>query len=272
MRRLLVVTLILLAGAAGALHHYGRMLWPDPRGARVTRFSLTSRLLHQRLEEIVVTPRGGGAGRPVVVLLHGRSGHPDNFLDDQWFAELARLGKRAPDLILVSGGNHSYYHDRADGPWGRYVMEEAIPAGIARLHADPRRVAIGGISMGGFGALDLALEHPHRFCAVGAHSAALWRTGAETPAGAFDDATDFARHDVLALAGARRRPLGRARVWIDAGDDDPFFHAGRALAGILRAHGQHVQFHTAPGGHEHGYWWAHEPAYLAFYASALAHC
>lgn len=272
MRTALTSVLALLAVGAAVTLHYRRLLFPDPRGAHVTRFALRSRLLGRTVHEIVVAPRGGGSGRPVLVLLHGRNGHPQDFLNDQWFKELAALGRRAPDLVLVDGGNHSYFHDRADGPWGRYVLQEAIPAGIARVHGDAQRVAIGGISMGGFGALDLALEHPGRFCAVGGHSAALWRSGGETPAGAFDDAADFERHDVLALARARRRPLGRARVWIDAGRDDPFFSADRELAGILRARGQPVQFHSGSGGHSHSYWWPREPAYLAFYAAALHEC
>jgi S-formylglutathione hydrolase FrmB len=271
-RKLLIVLLALLALAGALVFHYRRQLFPDPRGAQVIRFELRSRLLHRTVREIVVAPRGGGRNRPVLVLLHGRGGSPADFLNDQWYRELAALGPRAPDLVLVSGGDHSYFHDRRDGPWGRYVLEEAIPAAIARVHGDSRRVAIGGISMGGFGALDLALEHPGRFCAVGGHSAALWRSGGETPPGAFDDAADFRRHDVLALAGARRRPLGAAHVWIDAGRADPFFEADRELAATLRRAGQPVEFHTGAGGHEHSYWWAHEPSYLAFYAAALARC
>jgi hypothetical protein len=58
--------------------------------------------------------------------------------------------------------------------------------------------------MGGFGALDLARLAPSRFCAVGAHSAALWFSGGETPAGAFDAAADFERHDLIRFAGERR--------------------------------------------------------------------
>lgn len=272
MPRIVLVLAAVTTCVAALLLHYRRLLWPDPRGAHVTRFALGSRLLHRTLHEIVVAPRGGAGGRPVLVLLHGRNGRPADFLNDQWYKELAALGPRAPGLVLVDGGDHSYFHDRADGPWGRYVLEEAIPAGIARLRGDRTRVAIGGISMGGFGALDLALEHPGRFCAVGGHSAALWRTGAETPAGAFDDEGDFSRHDVLHLAAARRRPLGRARVWLDAGRDDPFFSADRELASILRARGQPVQFHSGRGGHEHGYWWPREPRYLDFYSAALAAC
>jgi S-formylglutathione hydrolase FrmB len=52
-----------------------------------------------------------------------------------------------------------------------------IPEVVKRFGADGRRVAIGGISMGGFGAYDIARLNPGRFCAVAGHSPALWRTG-----------------------------------------------------------------------------------------------
>ena len=108
-----------------------------------------------------------------------------------------KLGPRAPDIVFPYGGADSYWHDRADGAWASYVTREVIPQALARLHADPRRIAIGGISMGGFGALDIARLHPGRFCAAGGHSAALFTSGALSAAGAFDDAADFARHDVI---------------------------------------------------------------------------
>jgi hypothetical protein len=66
-RRVLAVILLgLLVAGAGAAFHYRRLLWPDPRGAHVTRFRIQSRLLHRSVQEIVVSPRGGGRGRPVL--------------------------------------------------------------------------------------------------------------------------------------------------------------------------------------------------------------
>jgi S-formylglutathione hydrolase FrmB len=226
--------------------------------------SVESRLVGRSLEQIVIAP---APGRPLLVLLHGRSSSAAKLLDLGLEKELARLGKHAPAVVLVDGGDHSYYHDRADGRWGAYVIREAIPAAIRASKADGARVAIGGISMGGFGALDLARLYPSRFCAVGGHSAALWRKGGETPAGAFDDAADFARHDLFA------DPLRPGtRVWLDVGRDDPFHDAGVAYASLLRRNGADVQLHVWPGDHSSGYWRRHLRAYLAFYVDALAHC
>jgi S-formylglutathione hydrolase FrmB len=212
------------------------------KGAKVSHFTLHSRLLHRSLGEILVTPGSGGRGRPLLVWLHGRNAPPSSSLSDPFFAALHALGDRAPDVLLANGGDHSYWHDRRDGRWATYVLREAIPAALARSGANPRRVAIGGISMGGFGALDLARIAPRRFCAVGGHSAALWFQGGDTPQGAFDDAADFVRNDVLAFA--RGHSPYRVPVWLDVGTQDPFRQADTALARELRGDGAQLTFHV----------------------------
>jgi enterochelin esterase-like enzyme len=120
--------------------------------------------------------------------------------------------------------------------------------------------------MGGFGALDLARLAPRRFCAVGAHSAALWSRGAETPAGAFDDEEDFARHDLLRFA--RTKTLLPRKVWIDVGREDPFLQADMTLARELRDHGTRVRLAVHGGGHSG--WSGRMGEYLRFYAAACA--
>src|SRR4051812_30394007 len=269
MRRLVILGLVVaLLGIAGRLAQRPA----DPLGARVTRVAVHSRLLQRDLHLIVVAPRGGGRGRPVLVLLHGRSSHPSDFLSADLFRLLRDLGSRAPDLALLDGGDHSYYHDRADGPWGRAILEEELPVALARLRADTRRVAISGFSMGGFGALDLALHHPGHFCAAGSQDGALWADGSETPSGAFDDAADFGRNDVLRAARARRRPFGSTRVWISIGRDDPFYAADRELARVLQAQRQPSRYVETAGGHAWSTVWKSAPEAFRFFATALAAC
>ena len=239
--------------------------YDSTRGATVTRFTLHSSLVHRDLHEILVTPPGDRR-RPLLVFLHGRGSAADSNLRQPLFNALHDLGPRAPAVLLADGGDHSYWHDRRDGQWGTSVLREAIPAALSRSHADGHRVAIGGISMGGFGALDLARLAPGRFCAVGAHSAALWFQGGDTAAGAFDDAEDFDGHDLLGFA--RQRRLYRPRVWIDIGREDPFLHANTAFARELRDHGTAVRFIVHSGGH--GGWSVRMGEYLRFYARACA--
>src|SRR6185312_7980866 len=200
-----------------------------------------------RLRETLVRPRGAAAGRPLLVFLHGRGMGEDGMLSRQMFAALAAQGDRAPDIVFPDGGDHSYWHDRHGAAWGRYVLNEVIPQAIKRLGADPSRVAIGGISMGGFGAFDLARLHPRRFCAVGGHSPALWTSAGQTAPGAFDDAADFARHDVV--RAARRGAYRGMKLWLDAGSRDPFRPGDAAFARAVP-----TKLRTWPGGHDGAYW------------------
>jgi S-formylglutathione hydrolase FrmB len=271
MRSLWKIGLAVLAAlslAAGLVVAAAR---PDRRGARAVSFTVKSRFVGRSLHEQAVVPAGGGK-RPLLLWLHGRGGHPGDIFWDEFYAELARLGPRAPIVVEVDGGDHSYYHDRRSGRWGSYVMREVLPAAVRLLPVDPSRVAIGGISMGGFGALDLARLHPGRFCAAGGHSPAIWLRAGDTAPGAFDSAADFQRHDLYAYARTRAHPFGRMPVWIDRGNRDPFAPFDSSLVAALRARRAAVTSRIWPGVHEGEYWRAHIASYLRWYAGRLARC
>jgi S-formylglutathione hydrolase FrmB len=242
----------------------------DRHGATVATVTIDSRAVGHELPTTVVVPAARPKGRrPLLVFLHGRGSDDRSELDDAFFSALAALGPRAPIVAFPYGGDHSYWHDRADGRWGTYVTREVIPAVVRQFKADGRRVAIGGVSMGGFGAYDMARLNPGRFCAAAGHSPALWRTAGETAPEAFDDAEDFAEHDVIGAARANPDAFGDTRLWLDAGDQDPFRPGDEALTSAL---GRRVSTHTWPGGHDSDYWNAHWPDYARFYARALARC
>lgn len=120
---------------------------------------------------------------------------------------------RGPVTAFPADGDHGYWHNRAGGDWATYVVDEVIPRVVRRFGANSRRLAIGGISMDGFGAFgDIALHHPGRFCAVGGHSPALWFEGGETAPGAFDDAADFETNDVVDAVQSDPEAFGEARA------------------------------------------------------------
>jgi S-formylglutathione hydrolase FrmB len=263
---------VLAAVAAGGWLQLGGSADGARAGAQVVRLTFDSRAVGRREAVSIVIPAGGSAGRPLLVFLHGRGGDDRSSLHDPLFAALGRLGDRAPVIAFPDGGDHSYWHDRRDGAWGRYVMREVIPRVLQRTGADRRRLAVGGISMGGFGAYDLARLHPGRFCAVGGHSPALWQSAGETAPGAFDDGRDFARHDVLDAARLGAGGLTGTPLWLDAGDADPFRPGDGVFAARLRAAAAHPRVHIWPGGHDGAYWDRHWAAYLRFYATALARC
>ena len=57
---------------------------------------------------------------------------------------------------------------------------------------------------------------------MGGHSPALWLEGGASAPGAFDDAEDFERNDVIATVHADPGAFGEIPIWNDAGRGDPF--------------------------------------------------
>jgi S-formylglutathione hydrolase FrmB len=239
--------------------------------------TIHSHAVGKTLHVTVVVPMGAQANPnrpPLLVFLHGRGGDHNSFRGDgAMLAALSRLGPRAPVVAFPDGGDHSYWHNRAGGDWGDYVIREVIPQVARSANANPRRVAIGGISMGGFGAYDLVLKNPGRFCAAGGHSPALWTSAVQTAPGAFDNAADFGRNNVVGAARAHSQAFLGLPIWLDAGTEDPFRAGDRPFIAALRSDGAELTRHTSwPGGHNNGYWDRHWLAYFRFYTRALGSC
>ena len=116
---------------------------------------------------------------------------------------LDALGDRAPVVAFPNGGDHSYWHDRDDGDWGRYVLDEVIPKALERIgrRPGPRR-ARRDLAWAASAPSTSRTRAKRALCAVGGHSPAIWRTSGETAPGAFDDAADF--------APPRRHPRARS--------------------------------------------------------------
>jgi len=248
----------------------------ETHGASVETLTVDSQAVPGEHPVSVVVPEGADedSGRPLLVFLHGRSGDSETYTDEEdFFAALEAQGDRAPVVAFPDGGDSSYWHDRAEGAWGKYLIEEVVPEIAERFGTADRKVAIGGISMGGFGALNLAAQHPGLFCAAGGHSPALFQTGGESAAGAFDDAADFDRNDVISTAREDPGAFEGTPVWLDAGKRDPFVPGVAAMRDALTANGADVTVESEwRGGHEDEYWNAHWGDYLRFYAKALAAC
>ncbi|HEX7254802.1 MAG TPA: alpha/beta hydrolase-fold protein [Gaiellaceae bacterium] len=248
--------------ATGILVAVGTFAYAWWRGGEESSAIGEPLVLGERHHRVIAAQQDGA---PLLVLLHERGGSPRGLLWPELVDALEAQGADRPAVLLVDGGDHSYYHDREDFDWGTHILREAIPAARERLGTDPDREAIGGFSMGGFGALDLARQR--RFCAVGGHSPALWEGGGQTPEGAFDDAEDFERHDVLEAAQANPNVFRGAEVWLDVGLDDAFRRTTALLGAVVDSPAK-----TPPGEHGTAYWREHVDEYLEFYAEALREC
>ena len=222
---------------------------------------------------IYLPPDYGTAGRryPVLYMLHGASGDKEEraaygLIDAA--DQSIRTGELPPLLVVLPQGDWGYWANHAAGPrWGDYLAEDLVRHVDAsyRTLPEPAHRAIGGLSMGAWGALHQAFTRPDVFGVVGAHSPAL-----RTDDGSLHflgSGEEFARRDPLALARTAR-DVHRLRIWIDIGDEDPWLERARLLHQHLEERGVAHEWVVFPGGHEGAYWQEHVLDYLRFYGPA----
>jgi len=224
---------------------------------------------------VYLPPDYDAAGRsyPVLYLLHGASGSAEEWpaygvVDALDRAITAR--EVEPYLMVLPEGEWGYWINHADNGerWGDYLTRDLV------THVDttyrtlrrPYRRAVGGLSMGGSGALVQAFNHPDVFGVVGAHSPSLREDNEVVPI--LGEGAEFAARDPLSLA--RTAPgLDHAQIWLDAGEDDPWQPRVVELHETLTAQGIEHEVHLWPGEHDGDYWMTHIPDYLRFYSYAL---
>ena len=126
-----------------------------------------------------------------------------------------------------------FYLDATQAPWSThyrmesYLLQDLLPLIGDALPVDTQRLGLTGHSMGGHGALTLALRHPERFQSVSAFapicapSQCPWGQKAFT--GYLGDAPEaWAQHDASALMGLRSSALFAQGILIDQGLGDKF--------------------------------------------------
>ncbi len=160
-----------------------------------------------------------------------------------------------------------FYLDATQAPWAQhfrmesYLMKELIPQVQAELGLDAARTGISGHSMGGHGALTLALRHPGAFASlsaiapIAAPSRCPWGVKAFTGyLGADRDA--WPAHDASALMAAQSRAPYPGGILVDQGLSDKFLVEQlypEALESACATVGQDL-FLRRHDGYDHGYY------------------
>jgi enterochelin esterase-like enzyme len=238
--------------------------------------TVSSQILKRELPYLVYRPAGVERGEqryPVLYLLHGLGADCSQWQTVGVVGEADRLigrGVIPPMVIVMPTGEDGYWmNHRPDGPrWRDYLISELIPTVEASEPVLSKREfrAIGGISAGGHGALQLAWNNPQLFGTVGAHSPGL-RSEREAFA-FFGKGPDFERRDPMTLAKqVARLDLD---IWIDTGDSDPWRARAEILHQTLLERGIAHQWRPQPGGHDGYYWSSRVGDYLQFYGGAFA--
>jgi enterochelin esterase-like enzyme len=118
---------------------------------------------------------------PVLYLLHGASGDEHDWTRLGGVAvtldALIKRGVIRPSIaVMPSIGPQSWFADGAVHKMETALINELLPHVESRFKASGARAdrGIAGLSMGGYGALNLSLKHPSKFCAAGVISPAIY--------------------------------------------------------------------------------------------------
>jgi enterochelin esterase-like enzyme len=213
---------------------------------------------------------------PVLYMLHGAGGNytewSDSFLPER-ADELIRGGEIQPLIVVMpddTGEGPTYWANWSNGgpQWADYVIEDVVGAIDQRYRTLPTAASrgIGGLSMGGVGALHIAMRRPDVFGVVGAHSPSI--RVERDPTLWFLAGDNWNQHDPIWLA--KNAPdLDKLQIWIDIGAEDIWLDNVTVLHQALVESGVAHQWVLFPGEHEAEYWIDHTPDYLRFYAPAL---
>jgi pimeloyl-ACP methyl ester carboxylesterase len=212
-----------------------------------------------------------GSRLPLVVMLHGYGADHADALAGLSPAQAVALhaGGRPLTpmaLVTVDGGKGYWNPHPGDDPMAMLTGELIPRCQRLGLGRPPQRIAAMGISMGGYGALLLAEQHPRLIAAVAAISPAIWTSYDQARAanpGAYASRQAFAAGDAVSHAGA----LAGIGVRVASGDADPFHPGVQALA---RALPPGAVVDLTRGCHTGPFFAAQQPPSLAFVARHLA--
>lgn len=260
----------------------------DPKGVapgRLVTANVWSQALHARRTVLIYLPpgyaRGAAQGHryPVLYLLHPSMGQVGNYVYAG--ALPARIDgllhdHRIPPYISVIPDGHGPDHEWANasnGNFENYVLDVVhyIDQHYSTL-ADRTGRAIGGLSMGGYGAANIALHHLQMFSAFGSWSGYFTQQLFHGPpfAGRYESrirANSPALYVRHMHAQLHRFPL-RAFMYQGTKDDVPL----RLMLGFaheLRAAGAQVKTAVYPGGHSWRLWHPHFTQVLAWFGQGF---
>lgn len=213
-----------------------------------------------------IIPAGDGPPPPVVLQLHGSGDDHQSWLVNSSIARHASAHRLL--IVMPDGGSSGYLNYRSHERRGRQRYEDLLLDDLPRNVAATFRVAdgpwgIGGLSMGGFGSMRLALKYPERFASVWAHSGSF----AEMPG--LEEYVDGDDASVATVAARLAERPERPVISFDCGTEDRLLGANRAFDALLDRLGIAHRYHEHPGAHDWDYWDRHVPAALAQHDEVL---
>ena len=197
----------------------------------------------------------------VLYLLHGYS-------DDQTIwqrrTSVERYAASRNLAIIMPGVNHSFYCNEEYGERYWDFVSEELPRMMHRffrLSNKPEDTFVAGLSMGGYGAMKLALNQPERFGAAASFSGAVdiastrqrhnhnWKriTGGKSIKGT--------ENDLFHLLKVNGEAADKPRLYVSCGTADFLYGQHKKFIPALKKAGWDVTTYEEPDAtHEWGFW------------------
>ncbi len=233
--------------------------------AKVDTLATYSTVMQKQIKAVVITPDSYDktVALPTVYLLHGYG----DYYGGGWFKHktgVERLADTHQLIIVCPDGNNSWYFDSPidkSSQYETYIIKELIPFIDQNFKTVAKREGRGitGLSMGGHGALYLALRHQDVFGAAGSMSGGVdirsfsnsW--GIIKWLGPYAEFPDRWEKNTVAGMLYLLTPKSLALV-IDCGTDDFFYDVNVRLHEKLLERNIPHDFISRPGKHDWDYW------------------
>ncbi len=217
----------------------------------------------------VIVPDGEGPF-PVLYLLHGLSDDYSSWLRR---TSIERYVEGMGLMVVMPDGHRSFYVN--DPRPGGFAYEDHIVKDVVGFVdrtfstvASRGGRAIAGLSMGGYGAMMLAMRHPDMFRTTCSHSGALGFTHSPVPdrpdLNPLIESLQADRYDCFTLAEKLAAGGSELAIRIDCGTEDFLLGQNREFHAHLERLGIEHVYEEYPGEHNWGHWDEHIRQTLAF--------
>ncbi|NND06147.1 MAG: esterase family protein [Saprospiraceae bacterium] len=215
------------------------------------------------------------SGLPINILLHGVYGSAWSWAMQGGAHHTARKlmenGEIKPTILAMpsdglwgDGSGYITHHAKRFDEWIVHDVPLAIRENIPQARQSSS-LAIGGLSMGGYGALMLGARFPEKFCAISGHSSITRLEQMQLFVGEpWEDLKDQEGFDdVIEAMKTNRSKLPAIRF--DCGTSDELIEPNRILHQELTELKIHHTYEEFAGGHEWPYWQKHVVKTLRFF-------
>jgi putative tributyrin esterase len=233
--------------------------------------SFRGQVLQQCRNMDVLVPDNCPGPLPVLYLLHGLS---DNQTVWNRLVPLADVAGALPLIVVMPDGGRGFYvNNPAPGgsPYEDHIVSDVVGFVDRVFPTIPTRQgrAIAGNSMGGYGAIMLALRHPDVFAAAVGHAGAYFfahgpRPGAPSPVSELAAVLPAGKYDCFRLAEAAKAAGNVPAIRLDCGAQDVLVDSSRQFHAHLTALGIDHEYAESPGEHCWQYWRQHVGETLEF--------